>query len=240
MGKQKIFYEVPRRKTKTKFRVRPIVIYIIIVIGIIVASCVVWGIKKYEEVKLFEQAIEKENLMDYHRREAIRAERERIMELEYRHYRDSVDSVKIVEREKVQEENRRTGTSMYVLERMVRDLTNEDYYVSVWVEDPYNEKWVVIYTKGGKDYFRRIDLKNRTYGKKIRLVMFDLGEFYVYGNKRDRYYYDKRNNLIHEVNGVQKEVFEGWHTIDVSTSSRGDYDDIEDYEDIEEYYDENY
>lgn len=219
----------------------------IVMIVIIVASCVVFGIKKYEEAKFIQRLIEhkiaQENLINFQRQEAIRAEQERIMELEYRHYRDSVDSVKIVEREKAQEENRRTGTSMYVLERMVRDLNNDDYYASVWVEDPDNEKWVVIYQNGGKDYFRRIDLKNRTYGKKIRLVMFDLGEFYVYGNKRDRYYYDKRNNLIHEVNGVQKEVFEGMHSIDARRPSRGDYDDIEDiedYEDIEEYYDENY
>lgn len=129
------------------------------------------------------------------------------------------------------------------LETMVRSLTNEDYYASVWCVEMNTPKWVVLYRKGGKTYFRHFNPEKKTYGTKVRLIMEEIGKFHSSGNKRDRYYYGNGGTLIHEVNGVQKETFFNHRTIDLFTPEPvpDGYDDWEDYyydneEDFRYYY----
>lgn len=129
------------------------------------------------------------------------------------------------------------------LEEMVRNLTNEDYYASVWQEEMNTPKWVVLYSKGGKTYFRRFNPEKKTYGAKIRLIMESAGKYHASGNKRDRYYYGNGRILIHEVNGVEKQTFFNHRSIDLYTPTPvpDSYDDWEDYyydneEDFRNYY----
>lgn len=129
------------------------------------------------------------------------------------------------------------------LETMIRNLTNEDYFASVWRDEMNTPQWVVIYNKGGNTYFRHFNPEKKTYGSKIRLIKDAIGKFHVSGNKWDRYLYDNGGTLIREVNGVEKERFCNHRMIDLFTPEPipDGYDDWEDYyydneEDLRYYY----
>lgn len=122
------------------------------------------------------------------------------------------------------------------VEQMVRNLTDEDYYASIWSEEEGTPRWVVIYSKGGKRYFRHFDAEKKTYGATVRLLSDNSGDYHASGNKRDRYI-RLGNQLIHEVNGVEKERFSNRHTIDLFTPDpESDYEDWEDDEEEDHFY----
>ena len=213
---------------------------------VIIVCCAVVVVKKQYyrdiEIQLQEQQrqAEYEAWMEQQRaEEARRAEENRIRELEYARRRDSIAALTKVD----EQEPYKPKYTWDELETMVRNLSDEDYYASVWCVEMNTPKWVVLYSKGGKTYFRHFNPEKKTYGTKIRLIKDEIGKFHVSGNKRDRYVYGNGGTLIHEVNGVEKETFFNHRTIDLFTPEPvpDGYDDWEDYyydneEDFRYYY----
>lgn len=220
------------RKRETKRRIAMIAAAVIIVM-----SCVVVIVKKHharvEEELRIEAQYKAENEARQERirqEEARRAEEARLREIEYARRRDSIAALPKVE----EPQPPKPEYTWDELEKMVRDLTNEEYYASVWRISPDKPEWVVIYHKGGNIYFRHFNPAKKTYGAKVRLKMESVGKYYAAGNKRDRYVYGNGGTLIHEVNGVEKESFYNRKSIDLYTPEPvpDGYDDWEDY-----YYD---
>lgn len=207
---------------------------------IVIICCVVVMVKKSNNRAIERQREEAEYQTEYEARmqrereeAARRDEEQRLRNIEYQRRRDSIAALPGVEVEET--EPPKPTWSWNDIEKMVRDLTNENYYASIWHEEINTPKWVVIYTKGGKEYFRRFNAKSKTYGPKVRLIKDDTAKFHVSGNTRDKYYYDRGGRLVHEVNGVVKETFDNHHTIDLFTP-----EPVPDgYEDWEDYYYDN-
>lgn len=213
---------------------------------LVVFCCFIIVVKKRDS-RIFEaqqqeqlrQAEYEDNLKRRQEIDARQTKENRVQELEYLQQHES--SVTLLENK--EEELYQPQYSWDELETMVRNLTNEDYYASVWCAEINSPKWVVIYSKDGKTYFRHFNPEKKTYGNKIRLIKDEIGKFHASGNKRDRYYYGNRGVLIHEVNGVEKERFFNHRTIDLFTPEpmQDGYDDWEDYyydneEDFRDYY----
>lgn len=205
---------------------------------IVIICCVVVMVKKSNNRAIERQREEATYQAEYEARMqrereevARRDEEQRLRNMEYQRCRDSIAALPGVE----ETEPPKPTWSWNDIEKMVRDLTNENYYASIWHEEINTPKWVVIYTKGGKEYFRRFNAKSKTYGPKVRLIKDDTGKFHVSGNTRDKYYYDRGGRLVHEVNGIVKETFDNHHTIDLFTP-----EPVPDgYEDWEDYYYDN-
>lgn len=211
----------------------------IIATTVIIVICSITVVVKKQhsreiEAQRYEQQLhaEQEIRLQRQREENIRrSEEARIREMDESRRLDSIAALPKAE----ESEPYKPKYSWDELETMVRNLTNENYFASVWHVEENTPKWVVIYTKGGKTYFRHFNAEKKTYGNKIRLIKDETGKFHVSGNKRNRYYYGNGNTLIHEVNGVKKETFFNHRTIDLYTP-----EPVPDgYEDWEDYYYDN-
>ncbi len=212
---------------------------------IVVICCVVVMVKKQEKRNIERQQqealfqAEYEARLQREREEAAqRTEEQRLRDIEYQRRRDSIATLPKVETPELL----KPTWSWNDIENMVRNLTNEDYYASIWIEEYDTPRWVVIYSKGGKTYFRHFNAEKKTYGSKIRLIKDDAGKYHASGNKRDRYDY-QGNQLVHIVNGVEKERFSNHKIIDLFTPEPvpDGYEDWEDYyydneEDLRHYY----
>lgn len=212
---------------------------------IVVVCCIIVIMKEQENRNIERQRREAIYQAEYEARlqrereeSTRRAEEQRLREIEYQRRRDSIAALPKVE---TPEPPKRKWT-WYDIENMVRNLTSEDYYASIWIEEYDTPRWVVIYSKGGKTYFRHFNAEKKTYGSKIRLIKDDAGKYHASGNKRDRYDY-QGNQLVHIVNGVEKERFSNHKLIDLYTPEPvpDGYEDWEDYyydneEDLRNYY----
>ena len=205
---------------------------------IIVICSITVVVKKHHnreiEAQRSEQQLhaEQEIRLQRQREENIRrSEEARIRELDESGRLDSIAALPTAE----ESEPYKPKYTWDELETMVRNLSNENYFASVWCVEENSPKWVVIYTKGGRTYFRHFNPEKKTYGNKTRLIKERIGEFHASGNKRDRYVHGNGNTLIHEVNGVKKETFFNHRTIDLYTP-----EPVPDgYEDWEDYYYDN-
>lgn len=209
---------------------------------IVVVCCVIVMVKKREKRNIEWQQQEAIYIAEYkahlqrEREEAAqRAKERRLRDIEYQRMQDSLAALQKVETP----EPRWTWSD---IEDMVRNLTDENYYASIWIVEYDMPNWVVIYTKSGKIYFRHFNAEKKTYGAKIHLIDDGTGKYHVLGNKRNRYVY-QNNDLVHEINGVEKERFYGHTSIDLFTpeDAPDGYDSWEDYyydneEDFRTYY----
>lgn len=199
---------------------------------IIVVCSIIVIITKHHTIEIEAQRYEQESRLRQQREENLRrSEETRIKELERSRQLDSIAAIPQVEEPE-------PYTPKYTwdeIETMIRNLTDENYFASVWCDEVNTPEWVVIYTKGGKTYFRHFNPEKKTYGNKIRLIKDGLGKFHVSGNKRDRYIYGNGGSLIHEVKGVAKETFFNQRMIDLYTPEPAP----DGYEDWEDYYNDN-
>lgn len=202
---------------------------------IVLACCVVVVVKKSntraaerQRVEAARQA-EREARLQREREEAIIMDRQRrLINLDLQRRQDSLAAL-------TEAEPPKPTWSWNDIEEMVRNLTDEDYYASIWCEEYDTPRWVVIYSKGGRTYFRRFNAETKKYGPKVRLIKESDGRFHASGNKRDKYYYGGGSQLVHEVNGVEKERFYNHRSIDLFTP-----EPVPDgYEDWEDYYYDN-
>ena len=199
---------------------------------IIVVCSIIVIITKHHTREIEAQRYEQESRLRQQREENLRrSEETRIKEIESSRQSDSISAIPQVEEPE-------PYTPKYTwdeIETMIRNLTDENYFASVWCDEVNTPEWVVIYTKGGKTYFRHFNPEKKTYGNKIRLIKDGLGKFHVSGNKRDRSIYGNGGSLIHEVKGVAKETFFNQRMIDLYTPEPAP----DGYEDWEDYYNDN-
>lgn len=207
--------------------------YVLVCVVIVFAFVVLWVKNRESERRLREAEYRYEWMQDSIRR-ARDAERQRLLWEQKREEAQRIDSA-IATRRQI-EERTKPEQPKYTWERletMVRDLSNEGYYAVVWKVNDGSSAWIVIYEKGGRKYIRRFNPETGKYGPVTRLKQHDLGEFYVYGDKSRWYRYGPKNDLIYEVNGVERERFGNFRLIDLYTPGDGDED--EEGEDF--YYD---
>lgn len=209
--------------------------YVGVCVVVVFAFVVLWVKNRESERRLREAEYRYEWMQDSIRR-ARDAERQRIVwEQEIKEARriDSAIAARRQIEERMKPEPERPKYTWDRLETMVRDLSNEGYYAVVWKVNDGSSAWIVIYEKGGREYIRRFNPETGKYGPVTRLKQHDLGEFYVYGDKSRWYKYGPKNDLIYEVNGVERERFGNFRLIDLYTPGGGDED--EEGEDF--YYD---
>lgn len=207
--------------------------YVLACVVIVIAFVVLWVKNRESERRLREAEYRYEWMQDSIRR-AQDAERQRVLWEQQREEARRIDSAIAMRREieKLPEPEQPKYT-WDRLETMVRDLSNEGYYAVVWKVNDGSSAWIVIYEKGGRKYIRRFNPETGKYGSVTRLKQHDLGEFYVYGDKSRWYKYGPKNDLIYEVNGMERERFGNFRLIDLYTPGGGDED--EEGEDF--YYD---
>ena len=202
---------------------------------VVFAFVALWVKNRESERRLREAEYRYEWMQDSIRR-ARDAERQRIVwEQEIKEARriDSAIAARRQIEERMKPEPEQPKYTWDRLETMVRDLSNEGYYAVVWKVNDGSSAWIVIYEKGGREYIRRFNPETGKYGPVTRLKQHDLGEFYVYGDKSRWYKYGPKNDLIYEVNGMERERFGNFRLIDLYTPGGGDED--EEGEDF--YYD---
>lgn len=206
----------------------------------VLALIVVFGIKSCQKEKLLQEEMQLAQVQDSIRRvnEAEWARKWEVQEEVRQRWRDSVAALPKVEPPKPEPPK----YSWSHLETMVRDLSNDGYYASIWKVDDGTSTWVVVYEKDGRHYIRKFNPETDKYGKPTRLRYYEVGKYHVWGDKFRWYKYD-RNELIYEVNGVEKERYTNHRTIDLFTREPvpDGYEDWEDYyydneEDLREYY----
>lgn len=218
-------------------------IYRIVIIGMmVVALIIVFNIKscqrhrrQLEEMRsvLIEDSIRRMHQAEKRAREWAIQEEERKRRLE------SVEVMPTMEPPKSEPPK----YSWSHLETMVRDLSNEGYFASIWKVDDDTSAWMVIYQKGGRHYIRKFNPETDTYGKPTLLRYYETGKYHVWGDKSRWYNYNDGGQLIYEVNGVEKARYINPRTIDLFTPEPvpDGYEDWEDYyydneEDLREYY----
>lgn len=209
--------------------------YVGVCVVVVFAFVVLWVKNRESERRLREAEYRYERVQDSIRR-AREAERQRVRwEQEIKEARriDSAIAARRQIEERMKPEPERPKYTWDRLESMVRDLSNEGYYAVVWKVNDGSSAWIVIYEKGGREYIRRFNPETGKYGPVTRLKQHDLGEFYVYGDKSRWYKYGPKNDLIYEVNGMERERFGNFRLIDLYTPGGGDED--EEGEDF--YYD---
>jgi len=204
-----------------------------IIIFTIFVLIVILGVKKSQSEKRQYQEFQAEQAQDSIRRER-KAAQDRIrqqQEIEREQRYDSI--VKFRRSETPKSEPPKYSWSR--LETMVRDLTNEGYYASVWKVNDGTSAWIVIYSKKGRYYIRKFNPETDKYGPKKRLRKYENGKYHVYCDKSSWYKYGPENDLIYEVNGVERDRFINFHTIDLFTPEPAP----DGYENWEDYYNDN-
>lgn len=221
------------RKRHTGYRIG---IILLMLFGLIV----VFSVKSCQNVKRQQEEMRLWNTQDSIRRvrEAELSKEMEAREAEWQPRRDSLNALPAVEAPK-QEEPKYSWSH---LETMVRDLSNENYFSSIWKVEDGTSAWMVIYEKHGRHYIRKFNPETDTYGKSTRLRFYENGKYHVWGDKTRWYKYD-RDELVYEVNGVEKARYTNHRTIDLFTPEPvpDGYEDWEDYyydneEDLREYY----
>lgn len=205
----------------------------VVLCAVIVLAFVALGVKNYQSEKRLREAEVRYALMQDSIRRVRETERQKKLREEEIKEARRIDSVIAMRRQIEQPpEPERPKYTWERLETMVRDLSNEGYYATVWKVDDGSSAWIVKYEKGGREYIRRFNPETGKYGTATRLKKHNIGEFYVYGDKSRWYKYGPRNILIYEVNGVERERFGNFQLIDLYTPDSEDDEEGEDF-----YYD---
>ena len=208
-------------------------------IGIIILTVIcilsVLGVRSCEREKQQKEEIQFALLQDSIRR-AREAERESIYQIQESQRQRWLDSVAAIPKPEPVEPPKPEPPkySWSHLEAMVRELSNENYYSSVWKVDDDTSAWMVIYEKSGRYYILKFNPETDTFGKPTRLRYYEAGQYHVWGDKSRLYKYD-RNELVYEVNGVEKARYFNRRTITLFTPEY-----VPDgYDDWDEYYEDN-
>lgn len=117
------------------------------------------------------------------------------------------------------------------VEFMVRDIVKHDYSAYVWKVSDNTPKCIVMYTKDGKEYVRKIDPESYTCGKAIQIRNYESNHFYVVGNKSRCYKILNHDVMVYEVNGKEIERYYNRQFIHIPQNDCDHYDeyDLPDY-----------
>lgn len=202
---------------------------------LVIVSVIVNVIKRHERIAESKRQAAIFNAEQEKRRQLEREyqkqqeEKARLWAIESQRLKDSIDALP-------KEEPEEPPYTWYDLEYMIRNLTKENYFALIWkanYDDPTD--WVVIYHKKSKIWFRHFNPVNKTFGKETRLIEDGPGKYHVYGNQKNRFERDSADDLVHTINGVEKESFVGFQMIDLYTPEPAP----DGYDSWEEYYDDN-